>query len=118
MATPAKPRAAKAEPAPTAAPAGTNHPVIKDKKIIAAAEEYATLKKDASRIERRLKELKPVLEAAMDGAPVAYAGARILNLSVTEATPEGQNQVITREMIGQVIPGKAGRAGYTTLAVQ
>jgi hypothetical protein len=118
MATaPAKPRARKAAPAATP-PAGTNHPVLKDKKIIAAADEYATLKAESSRIERRLKELKPLLEAAMDGAPVAYAGKRILNLSYTEATPAGANQVITRDMIGQIIPGKAGRAGYSTLTVQ
>ena len=104
--------------AATAEAPANNYPVIKDKKIIAAAEEYATLKKEASRIERRLKELKPLIEAAMDGAPVAYAGTRILNLSTTEATPDGQNQIITRAMIGQVIPGKSGRAGYTTLTVQ
>jgi hypothetical protein len=117
MATPAKPRARK--PAASAAPlAGTNHPVIKDKKIIAAADEYAKLKAEASRIERRLKELKPLLEAAMDGAPVAYAGSRILNLTRTEAIPAGDNQVITRDMLGQIIPGKSGRAAYTTLAVQ
>ena len=115
MAIPAKPRAIKAAATP---PAGTNHPVIKDKKIIAAADEYATLKAEAARIERRLKALKPVLEAAMEEAPVAYAGSRILNLSRTEAIPPGNNQVITREMLGQIIPGKPGRAGYTTLAVQ
>lgn len=114
-ATPKRP-AKKA--APEASAEATNYPVIKDKKIIAAAEEYATLKKEGSRIERRLKELKPLLEAAMDGAPVAYAGTRILNLSTTEAIPDGKNQVITRAMLGQVIPGKSGRAGYTTLTVQ
>lgn len=118
MATPPKPRAKKTEAAPASQPAGTNHPVIKDKSIIAKVEEYAALKKEGARIERRLKKLKPELETAMAGADVAYAGDRILNLSVTAAIPEGKNVVITRDMIGQVIPGKSGRAGYTTLTVQ
>jgi hypothetical protein len=118
MATAPKPRAKKTPAAVPVAPAANNYPVLKDKKIIAAADEYATLKAEGSRIERRLKELKPLLEAAMDGAPVAYAGKRILNLSRTEAIPAGDNQVITRDMLGQIIPGKSGRAGYTTLAVQ
>lgn len=97
---------------------GTNFPVIKDKKAIAAAEEYYGLLRDASRIEARKKELKLLLIAAMAGAPTAFAGARVLSASEVNAVPPTADRIITKDMLGQVIPGSGGRAGYTQLSVK
>lgn len=116
---PADPAAPKrTRKAPTAPPAAaSNYPVLKDKKTIEAAEAYAKNKAEISRLEALNEVLKPQLVAAMEGAPIAYAGARVLNLSTVEATPATENQVITRAMLGSVIPGKKGRKGYTQLSV-
>ncbi|HVB67964.1 MAG TPA: hypothetical protein VNE67_08935 [Acetobacteraceae bacterium] len=108
----------KSKPAASGAPAGTNHPVIRDKGIIAAAEEYHAKKADFDLLEARLKELKGLLEPAMGGAPTAYAGTRILTRTDVPPLPATANVAITKDMIGQVIPGKKGRAGYTQLRVQ
>ncbi|MBC9177805.1 hypothetical protein [Pseudoroseomonas ludipueritiae] len=118
MATPARSRATKTAAAAPAAPAGTNHPVIKDKALIKAAETYATNKAEISRMEAENDDLKPRLLAAMGGAPTAYAGSRVLTQSDVETIKPTPNQVITKEMVGQVIPGKKGRKGYTQLSVQ
>ena len=97
--------------------AGTNYPVIKDKALIAAAEEYFTLARDESRIALRKKELKPQLLAAMAGAPKAYAGARLLSASEVATIPAMPDREITKAMLGQVLPGSKGRAGYTQISI-
>lgn len=116
-ADPAAPKRARKDAEPAAPAPASNYPVLKDKKIIEAAEAYAKNKAEISRLEALNEVLKPQLVAAMEGAPIAYAGARVLNLSAVEATPATENQVITRAMLGSVIPGKKGRKGYTQLSV-
>lgn len=122
MATEPKPRARKAAATPPAAPAapstGSNHPVISDPALIKLAEEYAKASPEKSRLEKRLKELKPVLLQAMGDAPMAYAGKHVLVRGEVLAVPEVEGPKITRGMVGQNLPGKAGRAGYTTLEVR
>ncbi|ONG58801.1 hypothetical protein BKE38_01855 [Pseudoroseomonas deserti] len=82
---------------------------------MALAEEYATGAAEKNRLEKRLKVIKPVLEAAMGGAPMATAGKRILTQGEVAAVPSVPAKTITAKMVGDVIPGKNGRAGYTTL---
>lgn len=111
------PRARKAAPAAVAT-AGTNLPVLKDKKVLAAVEEYVAAGAQAKLLEGRVEELRAVVVAAMAGAPTAYAGARTLSLSVVPLLPATADRVITKDMIGGVLPGKRARAGYTQLRVQ
>jgi hypothetical protein len=133
MATPTtrKPRAKKAEapsasqllsrdfPAPEPAPAAaSNHPVLTDPKLIAMAEEYCKGAPEKNRLEKRLKELKPVLLAAMGDADMAYAGKRVLTRAEVVGTPDTVGEKITKAMVGQHLPGKKGQAGYTTLVVR
>lgn len=106
----------KAEKTPAA---GSNYPVIKDKSVVDAVEEYVRLKVDEKRVESRLKELKDdIILPALDGAPQAYVGNRIVTVTKNDGSPGTPNQTITREMIGQVIPGKKPRAGYVQLKVE
>lgn len=106
----------KAEKTPAA---GSNYPVIKAKPIVDAVEEYVRLKVDEKRVEARLKELKDqVIIPALDGAPTAFVGNRIVSVTENAGSPGTANQTITREMIGQVIPGKKPRASYTQLKVE
>jgi hypothetical protein len=102
---------------PTVTAKPSNYPVLKDRKVLAAVEEYAAKKAQLEVLEARLKELRPTIEAAMDGAPVAYAGARVVSVTTFAPTPSTPNVQITKAMIGQVIEGKKGRAGYTQLKV-
>lgn len=122
MATPPKPRTRKAAaaeaPAPVVAPPVTNHPVLTDPQLIAAAAEYATAAPEKNRLEKRLKELKPVLLAAMGDAPLAYAGKHVLTRTEVLGTPDVPGETITRGMVGKQLPPKKGRPGYTTLEVR
>ena len=99
-------------------PAGSNYPVLKDKKLVAMVDEYARLSSEKSLAEARMKELKPEIEAALGDAPTAYIGTRVVSMTEVPAIPATPNRVITREMIGQVIPGERGRRAYTMLKVQ
>jgi ABC-type oligopeptide transport system substrate-binding subunit len=112
--TPLPAKKAAAEPAP-AAPAGTNAPVITDPKLVALAAEYAKGAPEKNRLEKFLKEAKAVLLQAMGDAPLAYAGKVVLTRTEVAATPEMPGPKITRSMVGQHMPGKQGRAGYTML---
>lgn len=109
---------AKPVTGPSGPTAGTNFPVIKDKRVIAAADEYFAKQAEAKVLDGRLKELKEQLVTAMDGAPTAYAGARVLSLASFPAVPAIPERKIDRTMIGQTIPGKSGKSGYVQLRVQ
>jgi hypothetical protein len=116
---PKTPRAKKAEaPAAPAAPPGTNHLVITDPALIKLAAEYAKGAPEKNRLEKRLKEIKPVLLQAMGNAPVAYAGKHVLTQAEVIGSPDTVGEKITRSMVGQHMPGKKGRPGYTTLEVR
>jgi hypothetical protein len=116
--TPApKPRAKKMA-AETAAPPGSNHPVITDPALIKMAAEYAKSAPEKNWLEKRLKELKPVLLQAMGDAPMAYAGKHVLTRAEVIGSPDTVGEKITRSMVGQHMPGKKGRPGYTTLEVR
>lgn len=92
-------------------------PVLRDSKIIKAAAEYAALKDESSAADKRLKQLKPILLKAMGDAPIARAGNHILRRNDVPPTPDAPDTEITKAMVGQMIAGKKGRAGYTTLEV-
>ena len=98
--------------------AATNYPVLKSRKLIAAAEEYVTLTAQTRTAEKRLRELRTEIIAAMDGAPVAVAGRRTLNVTTTAPTPGTPDRVVGKEMLGQVLRGTPGRAGFQQLRVQ
>ena len=99
-----------AKPAPAVAP-GSNYPVITDRKVIAMVAEFA-------QNEARNRELRPKIEASMDGAPIACAGPHLVKVTTVAATPSTPNTVITAAMVGQVIPGKKARSGYTRFEVR
>jgi hypothetical protein len=119
MVTTPKPRAKKAaaDPAP-AAPAGTNYPVITDPALVKLAAEYAKAAPEKNRLEKRLKEIKPVLLQAMGDASVAYAGTHVLTRTDVAELPETVGPKITRSMVGKHMPGKEGRKAYTMLEVR
>jgi len=94
-----------------------NFPTIRDKATIAAAEEYRGLRTEAARLKQRLDVLKPILEAAMLGAPVARAGARTLVREDVPAIPAAPALAITAAMLGRTIPGSNGRAAHSRLSV-
>lgn len=118
MATAPKTRTKKATDAAQSAPAGTNAPVITDKKLVALAEQYATAAPEKNRLEKFLKEAKPVLLQAMGDAPLAYIGNRVLTRTDVAATPDAPGPKITRAMVGQNLPGKDGRKGFSMLDVR
>ena len=103
---------------PPAATAGTNHPVITDPALIKMAGEYAKGAPEKNRLEKLLKELKPMLLAAMGDAPMAYAGKHVLTRAEVTSTPDIPGDKITRGMVGQHLPTKKGRPAYTTLEVR
>lgn len=105
------------DPAALAAPA-TNYPALRAKAAIAAAEAYFHKQAEKKRLEAELKALKDQLLKAMAGAPVATAGVRVLSLTAVPPSPPGPDITITKQMVGQVIPGTPGRAGYTQLVVK
>lgn len=109
-----------ARAAKKAAPAvpGSNYPVIRDKRVIAAADEYYAKQAEAKVLRGRLDELKEQLVAAMGEAPTVYAGARVLSLTAFLPVPALPERTIDKSMVGQKIPGKSGKAGYTQLRVQ
>lgn len=95
-----------------------NFPLLTDKVLISAAEEYVVLQATASHTEARLKTIKAQLVAALDGVPTAIVGKRIVSINDVLPLPPTENVVITLDMVGQVIPGSRGRAGYKTLSVR
>jgi hypothetical protein len=96
---------------------GSNYPVARDRKTVAIVDEFWRNKAEADRLESCNKELRPVIEDAMGDSPVLCAGARIVRRTDVAGTPPRPNVKITRAMIGQVIPGSKGRAGYTRIEV-
>ena len=107
-------RAAAGKPAA----GGSNYPVLRDKAVMAAVEEYCTKKAEMDALKERVDALRDIILAAMAGSPTAYCGARVLSVSQIPELPAIANREITKAMVGQVIPGKKGRAGYAMLRVQ
>lgn len=103
---------------PAIAPPATNYPTIKDKTLIAMAEEYAVGAVEKNRLEKRLKVLKPALLAAMGDAPAAIAGKRVLNRGTVAAQADKPAVLITKAMVGTEIPAEKGRSGFDTLEVR
>ena len=97
---------------------GTNYPVVRTKQAIADVEAYVAKKAQLELVESELKALKPRLEGYLGGAPTAYVGKHVVSVTAVPAVPATDNEVITKEMVGRVIPGRKGRAGYTQLRVQ
>ena len=93
-------------------------PVLKDRAVAAKAAEYAAAKAEIAVLEARCNALKPELLAAMGEHLSVVAGNHILTRAEFAAVAPTPNRTITREMIGQVIPGQKGRKGYSTLTVQ
>lgn len=104
------------KPAAPGAPA--THHVIRDRKVAQQAESYATAKADIKRLEAQCDALKPVLLTAMGEHESVVAGNRVLTRSEVKGTEPTPNTVITKAMVGQVIPGKPGKRGYVQLTVQ
>jgi hypothetical protein len=118
MATTSKSRAKTAAADPAPAPAGTNYPIITDPALVKLAAEYAKAAPEKNRLEKRLKEIKPVLLQAMGDASIAYAGTHVLTRTEVAELPETVGPKITRSMVGKHMPGKEGRKAYTMLEVR
>jgi hypothetical protein len=84
-------------------------PIITDKKLVALAEQYALAAPEKNRLEKFLKEAKPVLLQAMRDAPTAYVGNRVVTRTDVVGTPDTVGEKITRAMVGQHMLGKKGR---------
>ncbi len=109
---------AKAAAAAAAGAAGSNYPVIRDKAAIQAAEDFAIKYAEYKRLDAELDVLKGTVLAAMAGAPKAMFGKRIVSSKDYAPLPPTDNVVISKDMLGQVIEGKSGRAGYTRIWVR
>jgi hypothetical protein len=95
----------------------TQTPVLRDEKVVANVKAYFDNKTKADALEALNKPLKVAILKAMGNRPVASIGAHIVRVTETAGTQATQNVTITAKMIGQVIPGKKGRAGSTKLEV-
>ena len=95
----------------------TNYPVLKSKKLLAAVEEYVAAVAQIKALEARKAELRDQVIAGMHGSPVAYVGARTVNVATIAATPATPDRLITKSMVGQVLRGSPGRPGYQQLRV-
>ncbi len=104
--------------APAAGAAGSNYPVIKDKAANQAATDYALKLAEVKRLEKELKPLKEKILAAMGGAPEAAFGTHIVSATQVAEIPAKPNVQIDKSMIGQIIKGAPGRAGYVQIRVQ
>ncbi len=111
-------RAAAAAKAAQAGVIGSNYPVITDQAAIDAVNEYAQLQAEKKKADARMKVLKPAILKHMEGAPRAVFGMRIVTAQPVDEIPATENVQITAAMVGQIIPGSSGRAGYTTLTVK
>ena len=112
------PRKSTARTKAAAAAPPVTRPQILDRKVIADAGTYAVNKAEIDRLTAENETLKVTLLHAMGPHESVIAGNRVLTRSSHASTPATENVVITRAMIGQIIPGKKGRKGYTTLTVQ
>jgi hypothetical protein len=108
------PRTTKATAPATPA---TRH-VLREKAVIAAAEAFVSAKAEVAQLGAKLEGLKAQLLAAMGEHSECVAGNRVLTKSEVKGTAPTANVTITKAMIGQVIPGKSGKKGYTQLTVQ
>ena len=97
---------------------GSNYPVIKDKVAIQHASDYATKLAEVKKLELEMKAHKAAILAAMAGAPEAAFGTHIVSATEVAKLPATPNRMIDKTMIGQIIKGAAGRAGYTQIRVQ
>ena len=106
-----------AKPNAVTAP-GSNYPVIRDKAAVQHAVDYAAKLAEVKRLEAEMKVHKAGILAAMADAPEAVFGVHIVSATQVSALPSTPNRVIDKTMIGQVIKGASGRAGYTQIRVQ
>lgn len=91
--------------------------VLRGKAIIATVHQYALNKLKADGLAEANALLKDEILEAMDGNSVASVGTHVVRVTETAGTQSTPNVVITAKMLGQVIPGKKGRAGSTRLEV-
>lgn len=92
--------------------------VIRDRAVAQKAEAYAQAKAEIKRLEAQCDTLKTELLAAMGEHDSVVAGNRVLTKAVVPGTDPTPNLIISKSMVGQVIPGKPGKRGYTQLTVQ
>jgi hypothetical protein len=97
--------------------ATAQHPVLRDEKVVVAVNKYFDNKARADALEADNKTLKAAILKAMGTRPVASVGRHVVRVTETAGTQSTANLTITAKMIGQVIPGKKGRAGSTKLEV-
>ena len=103
----------RATPTKAAPAAGSNYPVIKTKAVVDQVVDYYKLTLNEKRIKDRLDAPEPDIIEAVGGAPVAYVGDGIVKVTEVAGSEGTPSKTITREMIGQVIPGTKGRKGTT-----
>ena len=97
---------------------GSNYPVIRDRIAVQAAADYADKLAEVKRLEKELKPLKQVILSAMGDAPEATFGLHVVSRTEVAPMAPTPNRIIDKSMIGQVIKGSPGKAGYTQIRVQ
>ena len=103
--------------APKAGAAGSNYPVVKDKAAIQAAEDFHAKYAELKRLDAELDVAKAAVLKAMGDAPEAVFGKRIVKRKDYAALEPTENVAITKDMVGQVIKGRSGKAGYSRIWV-
>ena len=91
--------------------------ILRGKATINAVHQYYLNKAAADKLTDDNAALKAIIVDAMEGNAVASCGAHVVRVSHVVGTDSTPNVVITRDMLGTVIPGKKGRAGSTRLEV-
>lgn len=91
--------------APPPATAFGNFPVFRDPALLAQVERFVALKSAVAEAEKETKRLREAIIVAMEGAPKAIAGTRVIQLTEVAGSPD---RIITADMVGQVIKGRAG----------
>ena len=104
--------------APDSIDPATNYPIIKGPKPVAAVEEFVRLNAEKKAIEAKLKEHRAYILALMGASPVIHVGVRVVSVSDVNGTIAIPARAVTKDMIGQMLPAIAGRAGYKMVNVR
>ena len=98
--------------------AGTNYPVLKGPKISKAVDDYVTKTAAIKALELECKMAREYILEQVGDSPIAHVGTRMLSINTVAPMPAVPPRRITKDMVGQDLPGRAGKAGYKQLRIQ
>ena len=102
---------------PTTPVSPGNYPVIKGPKAITAVENYVAKTAALKVLEGEIEMIRDYLLEEAGDAPVVHIGARTVTITSVPEMPAIAARKITKEMIGQELPGRRGRKGYKQVRV-